>query len=64
VKLALIAGTPAGEEVVAPDGLMLVLRALVLGMSSVAGVAIWLSFFPPSRYVAWVSGRSELRDLD
>ena len=59
VKLVLIAGTPAGEEIVAPDGLMLVLRVLVLGMSSVAGVAIWLSFFPPPRYIARVTRRSE-----
>jgi hypothetical protein len=64
VKLVLIAGTPAGEEIVAPDGLMLVLRALVLCMSSVAGVAIWLSFFPPPRYIAWVSRRSESPGLD
>jgi hypothetical protein len=52
VKLSLFAVTPAGEVVTAPPFVMMFIRTVAVSSATCAGIALWLSFFPPAAYVA------------
>lgn len=51
-----MASTPAGQEVVVPLAVANFIRIFAMIVAGVMATTIWLSFFPPTRYITWVRG--------
>ncbi len=58
IKITLLANTAPGEQVVAPAGLMTLVRVMVSICSLSMLVSIWLSFFAPQAYLARIRGEA------
>lgn len=62
VKMLLIAQTPDGAETHHASAAMLnAVRVVVFGSGLTAMGSIWLAFFPPAAYQAWIRGSEQVK---